>query len=235
MGRLETPLDGSRNSSQNPIVKNLRRFVFPLIVVLLASCSSTYYGAMEKMGYAKRDILITRVEKARTAQEDAKEQFTDALQSFLSVTRIDGGELKLKYDELSTQLKECESRAEEVHERIEAIDEVATALFEEWGNELAQYTNPQLRSQSMQQLNSTRVSYGELMTVMRRASARMEPILANFRDQVLFLKHNLNAQALRSLDGTSRALQGDIANLIRDMEKSIREADAFIRGMKPLP
>ena len=173
---------------------------------------------MEKMGYAKRDILVTRVEKAQDAQEEAKEQFTDALQSFLSVTKIDGGELKLKYDELNTQLEDCESRAKEVNDRIGAIDEVATALFEEWGNELAQYSNPKLRSQSMQQLNSTRLRYGDLMTVMRRASARMEPILVNFRDQVLFLKHNLNAQALRSLDGTSRALQ----------------ADDFIREMKPI-
>ncbi len=188
---------------------------------------------MEKMGYAKRDILVDRVENAQEAQEEAKDQFADALESFLSVTKIDGGELKLKYDELNTQLKDCEKRAEEVNDRISAIDDVATALFEEWGLELDQYTNARLRSQSKQQLDSTRVRYGELMTIMRRASSRMEPILATFRDQVLFLKHNLNAQALRSLDGTSRELQGDIANLIRDMEKSINEAESFIREMKP--
>jgi len=214
-------------------VNNIRRLVLPLLIVLLAGCSSTYYGAMEKMGYAKRDILVTRVEKAQTAQEDAKEQFADALQSFLAVTKIDGGELKLKYDELNTQLQDCETRAEEVNDRISAIDDVATALYEEWGLELDQYSNQKLRSQSKQQLNSTRVRYGELMTVMRRAASRMEPILATFRDQVLFLKHNLNAQALRSLDGTSRELQGDIADLIRDMEKSISEAESFIREMKP--
>ncbi len=212
-----------------------RLILFSTLFTLLLGCSSTYYGAMEKMGFAKRDILVTRVEKAQTAQEEAKEQFSDALQSFLAVTKVDGGELKLKYDELAGQLKLCESRANEVNDRIAAIDEVATALFEEWGNELAQYSNVSLRSQSQQQLAGTRVRYGELMTAMRRAAARMEPILVNFRDQVLFLKHNLNAQALRSLDLTSRALQGDIANLVRDMEKSIREADAFIREMKPAP
>ena len=211
----------------------IRIFLSSILCALLIGCSSTYYGAMEKMGHAKRDILVTRVEKAQTAQVEAKVQFSDALQSFLAVTKVDGGELKLKYDELSSQLKQCENRATEVNDRIGAIDEVANALFEEWGNELGQYSNVALRSQSQQQLQSTRVRYGELMTAMRRAAARMEPILVSFRDQVLFLKHNLNAQALRSLDTTSRALQGDIANLVRDMEKSIREADAFIREMKP--
>ena len=231
--------DGGTQAASCGLAHNAMAIIrIPLLLatsaLLLAGCSSTYYGAMEKIGFAKRDILVTRVEKAQTAQEEAKVQFTDALQHFLSVTKVDGGELKLKYDELNDQLKQCESRAKAVNDRIGSIDEVANALFDEWGNELVQYGNPTLRSQSQQQLQATRVRYGELMTAMRRAEARMEPILVSFRDQVLFLKHNLNAQALRSLDTTSRALQGDIANLVRDMEKSIREADAFIREMKPL-
>lgn len=202
------------------------------ISVLLGGCSSAYYGAMEKVGFVKRDILVNRVEKAQDAQEEAKVQFASALEAFLAVTKVDGGELKAKYNELNSQLKDCESRANDVHNRIAAIDDVAQALFEEWGNELALYSNATLRTQSQQQLGATRQRYTQLMTAMRSAAARMEPILVNFRDQVLFLKHNLNAQALRSLDQTSRTLQGDIANLIRDMEKSIREADAFIREMK---
>jgi len=202
------------------------------ISVLLGGCSSAYYGAMEKVGFAKRDILVNRVEKAQDAQEEAKVQFASALEAFLAVTKVDGGELKAKYNELNSQLKDCEARANDVHNRIAAIDDVAQALFEEWGNELALYSNATLRTQSQQQLGATRQRYTQLMTAMRSAAARMEPILVNFRDQVLFLKHNLNAQALRSLDQTSRTLQGDIANLIRDMEKSIREADAFIREMK---
>jgi ElaB/YqjD/DUF883 family membrane-anchored ribosome-binding protein len=207
-------------------------FVSLLAGVLLAGCSSAYYGAMDKAGFAKRDILVSRVEKAQGAQEEAKVQFATALDAFLAVTKVDGGQLKAKYDELNNQLKDCESRAKEVNDRIAAIDDVAEALFTEWGNELALYTNAALRTQSQQQLGATRQRYAQLMAAMRSAAARMDPILANFRDQVLFLKHNLNAQALRSLDSMSRALQGDIANLIRDMEKSIREADAFIREMK---
>jgi len=211
-------------------MKSLPLLLF--LSVLLGGCSSAYYGTMEKMGFAKRDILVNRVEKAQDAQEEAKVQFASALEAFLAVTKVDGGELKAKYDELNSQLKDCESRANDVHNRIAAIDDVAEALFDEWGNELALYSNATLRTQSQQQLGATRQRYTQLMTAMRSAAARMEPILVNFRDQVLFLKHNLNAQALRSLDQTSRTLQGDIANLIRDMEKSIREADAFIREMK---
>lgn len=209
------------------------RLLIAGLFALLAGCSSVYYGTMEKMGYAKRDILVNRVEKAQTAQEEAKAQFASTLEQFLAVARIDGGELKQKYDRLNDELQRCESRAKAVHEQIAAIDDVAGALFDEWGNELTQYSSDTLRAQSQQQLANTRVRYGQLMTAMRSAAARMEPILVTFRDQVLFLKHNLNAQALRSLDLTSRNLQADIAALIRDMEKSIREAESFIREMQP--
>jgi hypothetical protein len=71
--------------------------------------------------------------------------------------------------------------------------------------------------------------------LMKRASERMDPVLATFRDQVLYLKHNLNARAVSSLGTTQRTLEADISRLISDMETSIREAEVFIRDLKSEP
>jgi hypothetical protein len=71
--------------------------------------------------------------------------------------------------------------------------------------------------------------------LMRRAEQRMEPVLNTFRDQVLFLKHNLNARALAQLDQTNRTLEADISRLVSDMEASIREAENFIRDLRAEP
>ena len=38
--------------------------------------------------------------------------------------------------------------------------------------------------------------------------------------------------ALASLDTTKRTLEADISKLIQDMEASMREAEAFIRGLR---
>ena len=43
---------------------------------------------------------------------------------------------------------------------------------------------------------------------MRLAESRIEPVLKSFRDQVLFLKHNLNAKAIASLRGGACASRG---------------------------
>jgi len=208
------------------------RTIFVTLVLFASGCSSTYYKTLEKFGYAKRDVLVDRVEKAQDAQTKAKEQFADALEKFLAVTKADGGDLQRKYSEMSDEFKRSETRAREVRERIEAVEDVAEALFREWKQELKQYSNASLRDQSQGQLDVTRRNYDKVLRLMHRAADRMDPVLATFRDQVLFLKHNLNARALASLDSTHRDLQVDITRLIADMETSIREAESFIKSLQ---
>lgn len=213
----------------------MKAHLWPLFLgvsLLLGGCAGAYYNAMEKIGIPKRQILVDRVTEARSAQQEAKTQFASALEEFLSVSKVPVTQLKETYDRVKENYEDCDKRAKVVRERIAAIQSVADALFVEWGDELSQYTNPTLRSQSARQLETTKLRYAELRRVMDQAANRMTPVLATFHDQVLFLKHNLNAQAIASLGGTTRALQGDINRLMADMEKSIKEADAFIASMQ---
>lgn len=214
-------------------MNSFRSFLFALgLSFTLVGCQSAYYSTMEKFGVHKRDILVDRVEEAKESQEEAKEQFADALQEFLSVTGFKGSDLRDIYDKLAGALEESEAKAEAVRGRIDSIESVAEQLFKEWEAELEQYSSESLRASSRRQLTSTRTRYDRLIVVMSRAESRMEPVLTAFRDQVLFLKHNLNAQALASLEETSVELQDEIGVLIAQMEKSIGEANSFIESMR---
>ncbi|MGH7214530.1 MAG: DUF2959 domain-containing protein [Tepidisphaeraceae bacterium] len=191
-------------------------------------CKSAYYGAWEKMGWAKRDILVDRVEDARDDQEAAKEQFKTTLEQFQALTGFKGGDLEAKYKKLNGAYEECADRAETVSERIKAVDSVAQDMFSEWKQELQQYESAELRRNSEQKLEQTQGRYKELMAVMRKSEASMQPVLWAFKDQVLFLKHNLNAQAIASLQTTATEIDQDVQQLIREMEASIAEANEFI-------
>ena len=59
----------------------------------------------------------------------------------------------------------------------------------------------------------------------------MEPVLSQFRDQVLYLKHNLNAAAIGSLRGTADTIQCDLQRLLKQMNASIAEADKFVQTL----
>ncbi len=198
---------------------------------LLAGCESTYYAAMEQFGVQKREILVDRVVAARDSQEEVKEQFASALEEFSSVVSVDAGELEERYERLSRVFEESEARAAEVRKRIEAVERVSDALFEEWEAELDQYSSPRLRRATERQLLETRKQYQALVAAMWRAENRIHPVLDAFRDQVLFLKHNLNARAISSLRNELDAIESDTAVLIREMEVAIAESNAFIERM----
>jgi flagellar motility protein MotE (MotC chaperone) len=186
---------------------------------------------MEKFGIHKRDLLVDRVADARDAQEGAKEQFKSALEKFSAVVNFDGGELKPKYDQLNSELERSESRAQAVKDRIKSVESVAEDLFAEWEGELEKYNNDNMRRISQRQLTDTQQEYTKLIDVMKRAADKIEPVLVPFRDQVLFLKHNLNAQALASLQSELISIESDVASLIKEMEVSIEEANTFINAM----
>lgn len=205
----------------------------PLLLALLGlgACQTVYYGTMEKFGVEKRDILVKRVDKAREAQQEAKEQFASALDKFIAVTNYDGGDLEKQYNILKDEYDTSVARADEVKARIDDVKDVADSLFAEWNEELGKYTDANLRRSSAQQLKSTQASYKKLATAMDAAEKKIHPVLNAFQDRVLFLKHNLNASAIASLRGQKQTIEKDISALIRDMNKSISEADAFIGSM----
>jgi len=214
------------------------RNLFPLLpwgIVLLSltalGCQTVYYETMEKIGYHKRDLMVSDVEKARDAQQEAKEQFKSALDRFTKTLNIQGGELQEKYDILNNEYEQSEAKAKAVRDRIASVEDVSAALFKEWETELQEYSSANLRQNSQKKLTQTRTHYAQLIKAMKRAETKMNPVLAKFKDQVLFLKHNLNAQAIASLKRELVSVEGNIASLMKDMETSIKEADSFIASM----
>jgi len=209
-----------------------RTLLVASLTLLLGACSSAYYGAMEQIGVHKRDILVDRIESAQSAQQEGQEQFKDALEQFRSVVNFDGGELQRIYDRLNREFEDTEAAAENIRSRIRAVESVAEDLFDEWEDELSLYNNASLRRDSEQQLNATRQRYTRLIQAMHRAERTLDPVLDNLRDNVLYLKHNLNARAIASIRGELDAINTDVDRLIQAMQAAIAESDRFIAEMR---
>ena len=203
-----------------------------LVLMVLAGCESAYYGTMEQFGFHKRHILVDRVAAAAESQEEAKEEFENAFEQFSSVVEVPASELESTYDRLSDAFEGAEDRAGEVSERIDSVESVSNALFDEWQDEIELIGNDELRRSSQRLLQRSQARYEDLMTAMHRAEERMDPVLDTFRDYVLYLKHNLNAQAIASLQGELGGIESDVTELIRDMEAAISEARSFIDTME---
>ena len=213
-------------------VKNVSVLLVCALVSGLGGCKSAYYNVWEKLGWAKRDLLVDAVQDARKEQVDAQKQFKTTLQRFQELTGFSGGDLEAKYKKLNSAYEDSVSQADAVRTKIKDVDTVANDLFKEWEKEIGEYESADLKRDSEQKLRDTRKRYEQLFSAMKNAESRMDPVLRKFKDQVLYLKHNLNAQAIASLQATVAGIEGDVSKLISEMEASIREADEFIKQMK---
>jgi hypothetical protein len=213
------------------IVSWLRRAVF-LAGASIMACTTVYYRALETVGIEKREILGDRIEEARDAQEAAKDQFTSALERYRTLINVDGGDLEELYDRLNAEYERSESRADVVRDRVQAVEAVAQDLFDEWQAETDQYSDAELRRQSRRLLADTQRDYRDLMSAMRSAAGAMDPVLTLFRDQVLILRHSLNARAISSLENELDDIERATAALIREMERAIAEASTFMEAMQ---
>ncbi|WP_125782672.1 DUF2959 domain-containing protein [Pseudoalteromonas rubra] len=202
-----------------------------LSLSLLSACQSAYYAAWEKVGVHKREILVDRVENTKEAQQATQQEFQSALERLTTLINFDGGELQSVYQQLNDDYLASEAAAQDVRTNIDKVEDVAEALFSEWQDELTQYSSAKLKRQSEQKLRQTQRQFDKLLRSMRASEAKMQPVLDSLKDNVLYLKHNLNAQAIAAIKGEFSGLKRDIQSLITDMNRSIEDSNAFIASM----
>ena len=214
-------------------MKKLTLLGAPIIALTLTltGCQSAYYSAMESVGVHKRDILVDRVEATKESQEESQEEFQSALERLTTLINFDGGDLQAAYDQLNDDYESSLAAASDVTNNINKVEDVAEALFEEWADELEQYTNASLKRESNKKLTATKRDFDKLLRSMRTAESKMEPVLSSLHDNVLYLKHNLNAQAVTAIQGEFTNLKRDIKVLMDDMNKSIADSNKFIEQM----
>jgi predicted nucleic acid-binding Zn-ribbon protein len=200
--------------------------------MFLGACQTAYYAAWEQVGKEKRHLLRDNVEKVGKEQQEASEQFKDVLTQIQALYGFDGGELEKAYRRLKSDYEDCEKRADDVRERTAKVEQIAKDLFREWKQELQQISNPDLRAKSRKSLYATQRRYSQLEQAMRKAERRMEPVLQKVRDYVLYLKHNLNAQAVGALKLEVGRIEVEVDSLITDLNKSIQETEAFLKNFK---
>ena len=213
------------NIANNKLV----RIIGLLFVLLsLSACQSAYYSAMEKVGVHKRDIMLERVGDAKESQQQAQQQFKSALDQLSQLIQFDGGDLEAQYELINDQYEASKKSADEVSKRIEKIEDVAQALFDEWSDEITQYSSEKLKRQSELKLKQTERRYHKLIKVMNNAESKMAPVLAALKDNSLYLKHNLNAKAIGALQGEYNAIKKDVESLVNEMNTAIEQSQHFI-------
>ncbi len=190
------------------------------------------YSAYEMVGVQKRDLLKRRINDTREEQKEAGEAFTDSLDKLQKMYGLDGGKLEKQYREVKSSFDESKEKAGEVKAAREKMETVARDLFNEWEREIDDIQTAEFKSKSRSKLQATKASFNELNKNLMASENKMNPVLTRLNDHVLYLKHNLNAQSIAQLKTENTRIENDIQGLIKDMNRSINQADAFIKTIE---
>lgn len=210
------------------------------LVPALAACQNAVekaarkagYSAYELIGVEKRDLLRNRIDDTRDEQEDTKESFKDALEKLRAIYGLEGSALEKQYHKLQSAYEDAVKRAEAVRASRRKMDTVARDLFEEWEKEIGEIQSAEFKAKSRAKLKETRARFQDLSKGVQKAEKKMDPVLAKLKDHVLYLKHNLNAQSISALKAEGGRIQSDIEVLVKDMNASIQDAEAFIKTLE---
>lgn len=210
-----------------------------LVFLAQAGCASRVekavrdvkYSAYEAIGMEKRDLFKSKLSEVKQNQDESKGDITDALTQLKKVYGFDGGNLEREYNRLKSANDSAKKSAGEVTESIRKLETVAGDLFVEWSKEITEITSPDLRTKSQGKLQATQKKYNAYIAQLKKSEAKIPPVLTKFNDQVLFLKHNLNAAAITGLKAEGTRIESDINKVIEEMNQSISQADELIKTL----
>lgn len=189
------------------------------------------YSAYEKLGYEKRDLFKSQVKEVKNDQGDSKQEVSDALEQLKKVYGFNGGSLERDYGKLKSRYDDAEKGAAEVRDSVAKLNTIAEDLFREWSKEIGTMNSADLKSKSQSQLDQTRRKYDAYFSQLKKSESAMDPVLSKMKDQVLFLKHNLNAAAIAGLKTEAGRIEQDISKLVDEMNRSISQADDLIKTL----
>ena len=207
-------------------------FIIISLVLLISSCQTTsYYKTKGWFGAEKRELLVDSVEGVRNSLQENVKVFKTAITGINVVINVKDEKMEERHEQLKNDYGNCEAEAGNVRSRIDTMETISGDFFDQWMEEMQLYSNESFRNASRDKYNKVRKKYTKLVQNLRKVEVKLEPALNGFRDQVLFLKHNINAQSVASLEDELVTVEAEIDALIRNLVEAIKEADDFISSM----
>lgn len=200
--------------------------------LLITSCSHVYYKSWELLGKEKRELLSSKMSALNEDQTEAKEEFANVLEEIRSKYSFKEGNLENTYDRMSSNYNDMNEEVEDLGSQIEDVESIAKDLFEEWKAEAKEFTNKDYERTSLQKLRVTRANFNEVLKESEATEKAMQKVLAKFHEQVIYVKHNLNAKAVGRLASELQNIQEVMRKLIQQINSSIQKADRFIKDFE---
>jgi hypothetical protein len=201
-------------------------------VLAMLSLAATA-GAQSDEGVKQVERLVKASGNTVKAVADTKLQLVKTLDIYNALMADDAKDRKKLYNSLQKEMENTEKRRATIGEVAATMSAEADTLFKQWTDSAAAIENADLRKKSEERLAATKASYAEIGTVGQKASDLYGPFMKDLQDQVTFLGHDLNAEAVASLKPEAAKINEAASKLIQSIDDTITTANTNIGALRP--
>lgn len=194
---------------------------------------ATLATAQSNEGVKQIERLVKASGNTVQAIGQTKVQLMKTMDVYNALMADDAQDRKKLYKNLQKEMSNTEKRRAKIDEEAAKMKTEADTLFTQWAESAAAIENPDLRKRSEERLEATKASYAEIRVVGQKAADLYPPFMKALQDQITYLGHDLNAEAVASLAPEAAKLNEKAQALTRSLDDTISTANQRIGALRP--
>jgi chromosome segregation ATPase len=164
---------------------------------------------------------------------ETKVQLMKTIDVYNALMADNAKDRKKLYKNLQNEMNNTEKRRAKIDEEAAQMKTEADTLFTQWAESAAAIEKLDLRKRSEERLEATKASYAEIQSVGQKAADLYPPFMKALQDQIAYLGHDLNAEAVASLAPEAAKLNEEAEALTRSLDDTISTANEKIGALRP--
>ncbi len=211
----------------------MRYGVKAVLILVGAVALSGRVATAQTQGQKQTAEVVKRGNDVVDAIGQTKMQIQKTLNEYNTILKPTTADRSSAYKSLLKSIDDTEKKAQNTRERVDAMQKDADTLFGSWNASLAEITDTNLRARSQERLNETRQRYDQILKTGKLAGEDFKSFVANLRNQVNYLGHDLNASAVASLEPDAKKLNAQGEETFKKIDATTKELQGYIRSLQP--
>ena len=205
----------------------------PLSLLAVLAFSPVVAAQAPDEGVKQVQQLVKKAGSTAEAITQAKLQFQKTMDVYNAVLADDAKDRKALYKKLQGEMETTEKRRADVLRADDEMKTDADIVFKSWADSTGAIASPDLKKRSEERLAKTKERCAQIQAAGHRVGEAYLPFMSTLKDQVTYLGHDLNAEAVASLKKDAAKVNAQAQEVTKRVDEAVATINASIGALRP--
>jgi hypothetical protein len=196
------------------------------LVGSLCGCATT--------GYRHASETSSAIGQTRLLTVKIQQNIDAAVTNLQSLTSQEAMDLRSSYERLSTAVNTLDAQVADLTDQAQVIKARGNAYVKDWEQELGSYQSSAIRLRSAERLNQVTEDFRKISQQFEATGQSLRLLLANLKDVRLYLKTDLTAAGVASIQEQLGGVTNEAALAQQILQSLLNELNRVGRELSPV-